>query len=219
MRLILINAFILLLLDVYIYYAARKSGVKWANRKEFPYLWWSYSGLLFIGVLLTRFTEIPLILKAISLVAFFLTFTSKLFFALVLAIDDIRRLLVWLRRKLFSRSRKVVAAESSATENKQQAGISRSKFLTQAGVIIGAIPFTTLSWGIIKGGYDYRVRRQKLVLPNLPNAFHGMTIAQVSDIHSGSFYNQTAVNGGVDLLLNEKPDVIFFTGDLVNKFA
>src|SRR5690606_38618913 len=60
------------------------------------------------------------------------------------------------------------------------------------------------------------VRRQKLVLPNLPKAFHGMRIAQISDVHSGSFYNKKAVLGGVEMLLQEKPDMIFFTGDLVN---
>jgi predicted MPP superfamily phosphohydrolase len=40
-------------------------------------------------------------------------------------------------------------------------------------------------------------------------------LAQLSDIHSGSFYNKVAVQGGVDLLMGEKPDAVFFTGDLV----
>jgi predicted MPP superfamily phosphohydrolase len=55
-----------------------------------------------------------------------------------------------------------------------------------------------------------------LYLPNLPKSFDGITIGQVSDIHAGSLFNKTAIRGGVDMLLNEKPDVIFFTGDLVN---
>ncbi|HEX9957904.1 MAG TPA: metallophosphoesterase, partial [Fibrella sp.] len=54
---------------------------------------------------------------------------------------------------------------------------------------------------------------------NLPRSFDGMTIAQLSDIHSGSFFNKTAVKGGVDMLLREKPDLVFFTGDLVNSRA
>jgi predicted MPP superfamily phosphohydrolase len=53
-------------------------------------------------------------------------------------------------------------------------------------------------------------------LPNLPKAFDGIKLGQISDIHSGSFYNKKAVLGGVEMLLKEKPDLIFFTGDLVN---
>src|SRR5690606_32771073 len=98
-------------------------------------------------------------------------------------------------------------------------GISRSEFLTRAGILVAASPLFPLSWGILSGAYDYRVRRQKLYLPDLPKAFHGMRISQVSDIHSGSFYNKMAVNGGVDLVLGEKADVIFFTGDLVNNVS
>jgi len=74
----------------------------------------------------------------------------------------------------------------------------------------------TLSWGIISGAHDYQVRRRKIYLPHLPKSFEGFTIAQISDIHSGSFYNKTAVKGGVEMLLAEKPNLILFTGDLVN---
>ncbi len=63
------------------------------------------------------------------------------------------------------------------------------------------------------------MRRKTVYLPNLPKAFDGIKIGQVSDIHSGSFFNKTAVRGGVDMMLKEKPDVIFFTGDLVNNQA
>jgi predicted MPP superfamily phosphohydrolase len=50
----------------------------------------------------------------------------------------------------------------------------------------------------------------------LPKAFDGIRIAQLSDIHTGSFHNKQAVKNGVDLLIDEKPDMVFFTGDLVN---
>jgi predicted MPP superfamily phosphohydrolase len=82
--------------------------------------------------------------------------------------------------------------------------------------VAGTLPFAAMAYGIISGAHDYRVKRKTVYLPNLPKAFDGMRIGQLSDIHSGSFYNKTAVQGGVDMLLAEKPDVIFFTGDLVN---
>ena len=55
-----------------------------------------------------------------------------------------------------------------------------------------------------------------MAIKNLPKAFEGVRIGQLSDIHSGSFFNKTAVRGGIDLLVNEKPDIFMFTGDLVN---
>ncbi|MBO9637911.1 MAG: metallophosphoesterase, partial [Siphonobacter aquaeclarae] len=97
--------------------------------------------------------------------------------------------------------------------------ITRSEFLAKAALVTAAIPAVGFTWGIISGAHDYRVRKVTLKLKNLPRSFEGLRIAQVSDIHSGSFYNKTAVKGGVDLLLAEKPDLVFFTGDLVNDRA
>src|SRR5690606_10450908 len=220
MRLIVINAFILLLIDFYIYYALQKSTIRWAKARFFKAVWWGYSIALFIGVLASLYFSLPLIVRSIILVAFFLTFTSKIFYVLVLLVDDFRRGGVWMTRKIFGRKGESEATKLSAeTVSTNADRISRSQFLTRAGIVVAAVPFATLSWGIAVGGYDYRVRRQKLYLPNLPKAFHGMTIGQISDIHSGSFYNQKAVAGGVEMLLGEKPDMIFFTGDLVNNLA
>ncbi len=89
----------------------------------------------------------------------------------------------------------------------------------KAGLLAGSVPLAALTYGTISGVYDYRVIRRTLYLPNLPKAFDGIRLGQISDIHSGSFYNQKAVAGGVDMLMKEKADLIFFTGDLVNTYA
>ncbi len=94
--------------------------------------------------------------------------------------------------------------------------ILRSEFLSQAALVAATIPFGAFTYGIISGAHDYRIKRLTITLPNLPKSFDGIRIAQVSDIHSGSFFNKSAVRGGVEMLMKEKPDVIFFTGDLVN---
>jgi len=86
----------------------------------------------------------------------------------------------------------------------------------KAGLLAGSLPLVSLGYGVISGVYDYRVKHRVLYLPNLPKAFDGIKLGQISDIHSGSFYNKKAVAGGVEMLLKEKPDFIFFTGDLVN---
>ncbi|QNL50816.1 metallophosphoesterase [Olivibacter sp. SDN3] len=217
MRLILLNVFILLLIDFYIYYALQKSSIKWVKSKLFKSLWWTYNIALFFGVIASILLNIPLMLRSVILVAFFLTFTSKAVYVLVLLIDEIRRGSVWVRRRVIS------VIKKPGKEVRQQEldanTISRSQFITRAGIVVASVPFATLSWGIAVGGYDYQVRRQKLYLPNLPKAFHGIKIGQLSDIHSGSFYNKKAVLGGIDMLLAEKPEVVFFTGDLVNNKA
>ncbi len=94
--------------------------------------------------------------------------------------------------------------------------INRQKFLYKAAIMTASVPVAAFSFNIINRAYDYQVRRIRVVLPHLPANFHGLTIGHISDIHSGSFDNKTAVKGGVDLLMNQKADVVFFTGDLVN---
>ena len=73
-----------------------------------------------------------------------------------------------------------------------------------------------MGFGILSGAHDYRIRKQVLKLPSLPSSLDGFRVLQISDIHSGSFFNRKAVIGGVEMMLAEKPDAIFFTGDLVN---
>lgn len=129
---------------------------------------------------------------------------SKLFAVLVLFVDDLQRGVRWVVNQ-FS-SKELIPGEA----------ITRSEFLSKAALISAAIPFGTMAYGIISGAHDYRVKRVTVKLPNLPNSFDGIKIGHISDIHSGSFFNKTAVKGGVEMLLKERPDAIFFTGDLVN---
>lgn len=143
------------------------------------------------------------------MVGLFGAYLSKIFGILVVFIDDIQRGVRWVA-SLFSKSDSPVPAENT---------IPRSEFLAKAAVLATAVPFASMAYGIISGAHDYRIRRKTIYLPNLPKAFDGIKIGQLSDIHSGSFFNKTAVKGGVELFLKEKPDVILFTGDLVNNEA
>jgi hypothetical protein len=123
-----------------------------------------------------------------------------------LLVDDLQRGVRWVISLFQKSTTPSIAGES----------ISRSEFLSKAALVASAVPLGAFAYGIISGAHDYRIRKVAIKLPNLPKAFDGMRIGQLSDIHSGSFWNKTAVKGGVEMLLNEKPDVIFFTGDLVN---
>lgn len=130
---------------------------------------------------------------------------SKIFAVIVLFIDDMQRGIRWVIQK-FSKQDSKLPGES----------ITRSEFLSKAALIAAAVPFGVMTYGIISGAHDYRVKRVAVKLPNLPKSFDGIKIGHLSDIHSGSFFNKTAVKGGVEMIMKEKPDAIFFTGDLVN---
>lgn len=96
---------------------------------------------------------------------------------------------------------------------------SRRKFISQIALGIAAIPFASLLIGMFKGKYNYKVLHYALEFEDLPSAFNGYTITQISDIHSGSFDNQEKVIYGIDLINQQQSDVILFTGDIVNNKA
>lgn len=95
----------------------------------------------------------------------------------------------------------------------------RRVFLSKLALGIAAIPFIGILDGIWKGKYRYRVISHTLEYDDLPDAFDGFTIAQISDIHSGSFDNAEKVQYGVDMVSELGADVVVFTGDLVNNTA
>ena len=96
--------------------------------------------------------------------------------------------------------------------------ISRFTFISRAALLIGGALTTGLVYGM-SNRYNYKLRRVRIPLKNLPEAFKGLKIVQISDIHSGSFDDPSAVSQGVEAIMNEKPDLILFTGDLVNDRA
>ena len=96
---------------------------------------------------------------------------------------------------------------------------SRRKFVSTLGWGLAAIPFASILYSIFKGKYNYKVWKYTLYFPNLPKAFDGYRITQISDIHCGSFDNYDKIRYGVELINAQKSDVILFTGDLVNNLA
>ena len=96
---------------------------------------------------------------------------------------------------------------------------SRRKFVSTLGWGLAAIPFASILYSIFKGKYNYKVWKYTLYFDNLPKAFDGYRITQISDIHCGSFDNYEKIRYGVELINSQKSDVILFTGDLVNNLA
>lgn len=96
---------------------------------------------------------------------------------------------------------------------------SRRKFVSQLALGIAAIPFASFLYGMVKGKYNFKVLRYTLHFEDLPEAFDGYQITQISDIHSGSFDNSKKIEYAVDLVNEQGSDVILFTGDMVNNRA
>jgi predicted MPP superfamily phosphohydrolase len=96
---------------------------------------------------------------------------------------------------------------------------SRRKFVSQIGLGLAAIPFLSLLYGETIGKYNYKVIKQRIFFPDLPDAFDGFTITQISDVHSGSFDNPEKINYAIDLINEQNSDMILFTGDIVNTDA
>ncbi|MDI5893760.1 metallophosphoesterase [Flavobacterium algoritolerans] len=96
---------------------------------------------------------------------------------------------------------------------------SRRKFISQIGLGLAAVPFLSLIYGVTIGKYNYKVIKQRIFFPDLPDAFDGFTITQISDVHSGSFDNPEKINYAIDLVNEQNSDMILFTGDIVNTDA
>ena len=211
-----IIALLFILIDWYVFQGVKALVQNSSEliQKSVKIAFWSITALSLFAFFLYHFSNVDLLGKSVRmfiLVGIFMNYLAKVFFAVFLLIDDISRGIQYLVQKFSNPTPAIVSDKESH--------IPRSQFILKTAVVVGAAPLVAMSWGILSGAHDYRVRRIKLPLPNLPKAFEGLKIVQVSDIHAGSFWNKTAVQGGIEMLLNEKPDVVFFTGDLVNNQA
>ncbi len=205
---------ILLVLDSYVFFGLRNSFAKGGVQIVVltAYIVAALCSYMGVFALTTAFAERPVSASVSQnlLIGFGFSFMIfKLLVAAFLVMDDVVRILVFfynLLVKLF------VPATEVSFEN-------RRKFLVNIGLGIASIPFASMLYGITKGKYNYKVKELSLKFPNLPKAFEGFKIVQISDIHAGSFDSLEAVQRGVDLINKQSPDIVFFTGDLVNNEA
>lgn len=144
---------------------------------------------------------------------FMCIFLGKILVAATMLLGDVLLAVKWIFSYLLSMtgSSGKMAAEGAHL-------ISRSRFVSQTAWLLGGALTAGLAYGMTNR-YRYKIRRVSLSLENLPKGFKGIKIAQISDIHSGSFDDADAVSAGVDAIMREQPDLILFTGDLVNDRA
>ncbi len=127
----------------------------------------------------------------------FLIYFAKLLAALFLFGDDVVRAVLFLAGNPLERTTSVVLF----------------------ALLFGGIPLLILLYGMFRNTYRFKITNQQVVLPNLPRELNNLKIVQLSDIHVGSFKRKDKVELAVEQINALQPDLIFFTGDLVNSIA
>ncbi len=158
--------------------------------------------------------NLPFVQRTLAMNLFIgLSFTvivSKLIFSGILVLIDTSRFLVWVSDKLM---------KLNSSFNGELTLEGRRSFLIKAGLGLAALPFLSLIYGITVGKYNYKVKKEKLAFKNLPKIFDGYKIVHISDIHAGSFDSPQQVKKGIEMINAQNPDLVLFTGDLVNDRA
>ncbi len=95
----------------------------------------------------------------------------------------------------------------------------RRNFIINSGIVLAGIPFVSLIYGTLKGKYQYQLKQLSLKIKHLPKGLNGLKIIQLSDIHAGNIDSPTSLRKAIKLINAQNPDLILFTGDLVNRDA
>jgi hypothetical protein len=214
---IVIFIIILVLIDIYAYQAFRFAAKDYSPKaiRWIRSIYWLISIFCFGIIAFTQFTDWHTwnkYLRTYGLAMLIIFIMPKIILALFVLFDDLVRLLRWISIKISNMIKTPEQAETVQTGRT----LSRSAFIIKAGLIIASIPFFSMIYGMAFNPYNYKIRKLRLIFPDLPASFDGFTIVQVSDIHTGSFLSTEPLTRAVNIINEQNPDAVFFTGDLVN---
>lgn len=211
---------ILVLIDVYVFQGIRTLTTDIENVRTRRWIHAAYWGItvmyfVLIGMAILNFNPMarayPVWAKWVGMLLV-LIWLPKLILATFLLLEDVYRAFYSLTVFAFEKLKWGPEGNVPYVE-------SRRKFVSQVALGVAAIPFLGTLYGITKGKYDYKVHKLTLFFKDLPPAFDGFTLTQISDVHAGSFDNTIAVEKGIQMINDLKSDVVLFTGDLVNNIA
>lgn len=192
---------IVFLIDLYLFRSFRVffQDAPLLAKRLFALTWWGIPVVLLITYLF--FKQMPRWVQLYSQNLLMILIFSKLLAAVFMLMGEAG----WGIYRLYT-------GETSSEE----AWLSRRRFIAKLGVITSGIPLLTMGYGMLRTATNFRVHKVKLTFPNLPESFHGFKIVQISDIHTGSWIRIDAMKQVVERIHFLNPDVIVFTGDLVN---
>jgi len=198
---------ILFLIDLYAYQAFK---TVFRPSSFFRFFYWIFSGLVLASVVYAFLSfdrsSGPAATFMYFMALMLLSIVPKLIILAVMLGEDIWRVGEGTFRKIAGSSQEDFMPD-------------RRKFVSQTALVLSAIPFIGIIHGVLIGRYRYRVISKTLTFDDLPEEFDGLTVTQISDIHSGSFDNAEKIQYGIDLINEQQSDLILFTGDLVNNRA
>lgn len=214
-----------ILTDIYVWQAVKtmiKDRPNWYKRTIFI-VYWLVPLFFLVGLGINSiypFLDQSPLVRTWFMAMFFVIYVSKFITGIFVLLDDIKRLFMliwhWIERYFLSKKDQAEEEEMEEAIETNEKKISRSQFIARAGMAAGAVPFIFLTRGIASGAYKYQVRRVNLVIPSLPEAFDGVKLLQISDVHTGSFYDKDAVYRGIRMIKEQKAHIAVFTGDFVN---
>jgi len=209
---VLVYTVVFLLIDLYFFQSLRNLliNTNQNNRNLIVSIYWLIA-ILEIGVGISFFylpTDQFKEFKLYSLSVVFVLMLGKLIGCVPIFIEDITRLLKWFFQFF-----------SPAYFSNQSVTMSRSEFISKLAILSAALPIVTLGYGMVKGAFNYQLRKHKIPIKGLGASFEGLKIVQISDIHIGSFLSKTPLKRAVDLINKQEADIVLFTGDLVNNLA
>ena len=140
--------------------------------------------------------------KSIDFAIFFAFYIFLLSSSFIMFIEDIGRVLTL----QFKKSKRGIKKKDS-----------RRKFMSKLALGAGALPFSGLIYGVFLGRYNFKAYDYTLFFDDLPPAFDGYKIVHISDFHCGGLDNRGKVEYAVDLIKQQKGDIILFTGDFVDE--
>lgn len=138
-------------------------------------IYWGFTAITLLGFFLYHFTNPDLfsrVARQFMLVIVFMNYISKTIALLVLLIGDVIRFGQWSFYKISD----LINNSKSGIEGEK---ISRSEFFAKSALVAGSLPLAAMSFGIISGAHDYRIRKRSIVIPNLPKAWHGVKVAAI----------------------------------------
>ena len=208
---LIIFIFILFMLDMYFYLGTASIVNKFfSNSFIYKIVYWAiailvYFGIIYISINYTKKTpSVHLNNNIIYTSLFFVLFSAKFIGSLPLLIDDVLRLVRYIIN-LFSNSSHVQ-------------DITRLDFLRKTALVISGTLFSTLLIGMKWGRYNFKKNYQDIILKDWPRSLNNYKIIQISDLHLGSFNDVEKIEEVVEMINNESPDMVVFTGDLVNNY-
>lgn len=206
---------IILLIDLYVFQAVKLTVQTATPKIKFTVygLYWIVSAVVVLTLALIPYLNLdnwPKSFRTYWMATIIGLFLSKALTVIFLVADDLRRVLQWGGGKLFY--------QYIQGEPFKAAGISRSVFMSWLGLAVGGGLMAAMMYGFVNK-YRYQLKKVKLNFPNLPEAFKGLKLVHISDVHSGSFTDKKAVELGVKMIMAQEADLILFTGDLVNDHA